>query len=88
MRKNKSKVCLVKSSFGHDQHFHSTMDCVPLPMAPLLFSRKSLSKYLMDMIDFNKHDINIYINDTWQKYVGDIGRLFKITSLWQLKLRF
>ena len=37
MRKNKSKVCLVKSSFGHDQHFHSTMDCIPLPMAPLLF---------------------------------------------------
>ena len=26
------------------------------------FSRKSLSKYLMDMIDFNKHDINIFIN--------------------------
>jgi hypothetical protein len=43
-------------------------------MAPLLFSRKSLSKYLMDMIDFNKHDINIYINDTWQKYAGKIGR--------------
>jgi hypothetical protein len=26
------------------------------------FSRKSLSKYLMDMIDFNKHDIDIFIN--------------------------
>jgi hypothetical protein len=26
------------------------------------FSRKSLSKYLMDTIDFNKHDINIFIN--------------------------
>jgi hypothetical protein len=25
------------------------------------FSRKSLSKYLMDTIDFNKHDINIFI---------------------------
>ena len=37
------------------------------------FSRKSLSKYLMDVIDFNKHDINIFIYDTWQKYAGDIG---------------
>ena len=26
------------------------------------FPRKSLSKYLMDMIDFNKHDIDIFIN--------------------------
>jgi hypothetical protein len=25
------------------------------------FSRKSLSKYLMDTIDFNKHDVNIFI---------------------------
>jgi hypothetical protein len=37
------------------------MDCFP---------RKSLSKYLTDMIDFNKHDINIFINDKWRKYVG------------------
>jgi len=37
-------------------------------------SRKSLSKYLMDTIDFNKHDINIFINNTWQKYAGDIVR--------------
>ena len=28
------------------------------------FSRKSLSKYLMDTIDFNKHDIDIFINLT------------------------
>jgi hypothetical protein len=28
------------------------------------FSRKSLSKYLMDAIDFNEYDINIFINDT------------------------
>jgi hypothetical protein len=44
----------------------------------------SLSKYLItDTIDFNKHmhDIDIFINDKWRKYVGgDIGRLFKITS--------
>jgi hypothetical protein len=38
------------------------------------FSRKSLSKNLMDTIDFNKHDINIFINNTWQKYAGDIVR--------------
>jgi hypothetical protein len=44
------------------------------------FPRKSLSKYLKDTIDFNKHDINIFINDKWRKYAGgDIGRLFKIT---------
>jgi hypothetical protein len=28
------------------------------------FSRKSFSKYLMDTIDFNKHDIDIFINLT------------------------
>ena len=54
------------------------------------FPRKSLSKYLItDTIDFNKHvhDIVILINDKWRKYVGsDIGRLFKITRL--LELRF
>ena len=50
------------------------------------FSRKSLSKYLMDTIDFNTYDIDIFINDTWQKYAGDIGRLFKIT--WRLELRY
>jgi hypothetical protein len=37
------------------------------------FSRKSLSKYLMNTIDFNKHDVNIFINGTWQKYTGNIG---------------
>ena len=45
------------------------------------FPRKSLSKYLTDTIDFNKHvhDIDIFINDKCRKYVGgDIGRLFKI----------
>ena len=35
----------------------------------------------MDTIDSNKHDIDDFINDTWQKYAGDIGRLFKITRL-------
>ena len=46
-----------------------------------MFSRKSLSKYLTDTIDFNKHDNDIFINEA-----GDIGRLFKITR--QLELRF
>ena len=45
------------------------------------FPRKSLSKYLTDTIDFNKHYIDIFINDKWRKYVGgDIGRLFEITG--------
>ena len=50
------------------------------------FSRKSLSKYLMNNIEFNKHDVDIFINSPWQKYAGNIGRLFKITRL--LELRF
>jgi hypothetical protein len=40
------------------------------------FSIKSLSKYLMNTIEFNKHDVNIFINGTWQnlqKYAGNIG---------------
>jgi hypothetical protein len=35
------------------------------------FSRKSLSKYLMNTIEINKHDVDIFINGTWQKYVGN-----------------
>jgi hypothetical protein len=42
-------------------------------------SRKSLSKYLMNTIDFNKHNMDILINDSWQKYADDIGRHLKIT---------
>jgi uncharacterized protein YhdP len=34
------------------------------------FSRKSLSKYLMNTIDFNKYDVDIFINGTWQKKRG------------------
>ena len=37
------------------------------------FARMSLSKYLMNTIDFNKHDVDIFINGTWQKYAGNIG---------------
>ena len=48
------------------------------------FPRKSLSKYLMNTIDFNKHDVDIFINGTWHKYAGNTGRLFKITRLLEL----
>jgi hypothetical protein len=46
------------------------------------FSRKSLST---NTINFNKHDINIFINDKWLKYTGYIGRLFKITRWLELR---
>ena len=39
------------------------------------FSRKSLSKYFKDTIYFNKHNINIFKNDTWRKYAGDSSKL-------------
>jgi hypothetical protein len=29
----------------------------------------------MNSIDFNKHDIDIFRNDTWQKYTGDYSKL-------------
>ena len=65
MRINISKVCLVKCSFGglrtpvdHAIFFRVSS----LTIEVYYFSRKSLSKYLMDTIDFNKHDINIFIN--------------------------
>jgi hypothetical protein len=51
------------------------------------FPRKSLSKYLTDTIDFNKHvhNIDIFINDKWRKYAGgNIGQLFKITRRLEL----
>ena len=54
------------------------------------FPRKSLSKYLTDTIDFNKHVhdieyIDIFINDKWRKYAdGNIGQLFKITRRLEL----
>ena len=65
MRKNKSKVCLVKSSF--DQHFPSTShDCVAVPflVRPFFWLLNKIKVSLTDTIDFNKHDIDIFINDT------------------------
>jgi hypothetical protein len=43
-----------------------------------MFSRKSHSKYLTDTIDFNKYDINIFINDTGDssKLPGDLNYVF------------
>ena len=73
MRIKTSKVCLVKSSFGG---LRTPVDraifffLVSSKGTHILgffnqsydFSRKSISKYLMDTIDFNKHDIDIFIN--------------------------
>ena len=28
----------------------------------------------MNTIEFNKHDVNIFINGTWQKYAGNISQ--------------
>jgi hypothetical protein len=39
----------------------------------------------MNTIEFNKHDVDIFINGTWQKYAGNIGWLFKITRLFELR---
>ena len=71
MRINISKVCLVKSSFGG---LRTPVDrgifIFKVSLTKVYdFSRKSLSKYLMDTIDFNKHDIDIFINETetWKK---------------------
>ena len=47
------------------------------------FPRKSLSKYLTDTIDFNKHDIDIFINDKWRKYTGsDKATLQNYKATW------
>jgi hypothetical protein len=75
MRINTSKVCLVKSSFGGLRNpvdraiylFFSFFKGRALHVLGFFnqsydFSRKSLSEYLMDTIDFNKHDIDIFIN--------------------------
>jgi hypothetical protein len=64
-------------------------DCTPLLVVPFLFDiernwsllkpkwitfQESFSKYLMNTIYFNKHDVDIFINGTWQKY-GDSSKL-------------
>ena len=82
--KNKSKVCLVKSSFINISR-STVSDCALFLVVPFFlywtklkflytgmdyFSRKSLSKYLMSTIEFNKHDFDIFINGTWEKIRG------------------
>ena len=73
MKINTSKVCLVKSSFGRLRtpvdrtififfSFFKGLHVLSFFDQSYDFSRKSLSKYLMDTIDFNKHDIDIFIN--------------------------
>ena len=76
MRINTSKVRLVKSSFGGLRNpidraikkkkirFFKGRVFLGFFNQSYDFSRKSLSKYLMDTIDFNKHDIDIFINLT------------------------
>ena len=34
---------------------------------------------LMKTIDFNKHDVNIFINGTWQKYAGKFNIGHRVT---------
>ena len=74
MRINTSKLRLVKSSFGRlrtlvDRAIFSNFSFFKgrvytslVSLIKVMTSRKSLSKYLMDTIDFNKHVIDIFIN--------------------------
>ena len=73
MRINTSKVRLVKSNFGGLRtpvdraiffffSFFKGLHVLVFFDQSYDFSRRSLSKYLMDTIDFNKHDIDIFIN--------------------------
>ena len=55
-------------------HFYLILNEIKVSLNEMdYFSRKSLSQYLMNTIDFNKHDVDIFINGTWQKYAGNIG---------------
>ena len=73
-------------TFFHFRSSNKTHSYCRFPDNSETKNRKSLSKYLTDTIDFNKHGINVFINDTWRKYEGVIGQLFKNTR--QLELRF
>ena len=52
----------------------------------ILLFKKFTFKILNEYYRFNKHDIDIFVNDTWQKYAGKIGQFLKV-SRW-LELRF
>jgi hypothetical protein len=86
MRINTSKVCLVKSSFGGLRTpvdrtififfiFFKGLHVLGFFDQSYDFSRKSLSKYLMDTIDFNKHDIDIFINLAKIVYYGAVSEM-------------
>ena len=79
MRINTSKVCLVICSFG-GLRTPVDLDIFFLVSSTKVyyFSRKSLSKYLIDTIDFNKHDIDIFINLV--KIVADIAETITILT--------
>ena len=64
MRINTSKVRLVKCSFGGLRTpVDRTIFFLVSSLTKIYYiSRKSLSKYLMDTIDFNKYDIDNFIN--------------------------
>jgi len=71
-------------------------DCVTFPMSPFLFVidqndsffkpkwilyfKKITFKILNGYDRFQKHDIDIFINDTWQKYAGDAGQTSLLTN--------
>ena len=75
---------------------YSVPDCVTFPMSPFLFVidqndsffkpkwilyfKKITFKILNGYDRFQKHDIDIFINDTWQKYAGDAGQTSLLTN--------
>ena len=81
--------CMIASPFPW-RHFYLLLNemKVSLNWNGLLYTKITFKILinLMNTIDFNEQDVNIFVNDTWQKYAGSIGLLFKIT-MW-LELRF
>ena len=76
-KNNKSKFTLLKvasdKKFGQQfpQHRVRLRPLSPaFPMAKFFVIERNQSffKYFTDTIDFNKHVIDIFINDTWRKY--------------------
>jgi hypothetical protein len=64
--------CNCICTFFHFRSSNKTYSFCRFPDNSETKNRKSLSKYLMNTIDFNKHDINIFTNDTWRNYEGVI----------------
>ena len=91
---NQKFVSLKVALINLDNISHSTMECIPLPM--VLFVTEWIDSFFkpkwitfqenhfwntkINTIDLIKHDINIFINDMWQKKnAANIEWLFKIT---------